>query len=224
MNDVIQFGESNKTMSSREISEITGKAHNDVMKAIRKMEPAWNKVAGGNFSLGSYTDKNGQNRPCFFLSKKECLFIATKFNDEARAKLVLRWEALESGQEKPMMSKPQTTAEIILAQSQLLVEQERRMLEIENKQQQMEEKISEIAVRTKTDIQYSTIVGFAKRYGIELPLEKASTLGTVSKNLCKQYLLETGKVPDPRFGTVNTYPDSVLYETFEKYYPSIRFR
>jgi phage regulator Rha-like protein len=43
-NDLIQFGESRQTMSSLEIAKLTGKPHNDVMKAIRKMEPAWEKV------------------------------------------------------------------------------------------------------------------------------------------------------------------------------------
>ena len=65
------------------------------MEAIRKMEPAWKKVAASNFRLGSYKDSNGQLRPCYQLTKTECLYIATKFNDEARAKLVLRWEELE---------------------------------------------------------------------------------------------------------------------------------
>ena len=83
------------TMTSIEIAEATGKPHNDVLKAIRKMEPAWEKVNGGKFSLVEYTDKKGQLRPCFSLTKTECLYIATKFNDEARAKLVLRWERLE---------------------------------------------------------------------------------------------------------------------------------
>ena len=42
-------------MTSLEIAALTGKPHNDVMKAIRKMEPAWVKVVKGrNFSLGSY--------------------------------------------------------------------------------------------------------------------------------------------------------------------------
>ena len=59
------------------------------------MEPAWTKIAQGKFSLGSYKDLNGQLRPCYSLTKTECLYIATKFNDEARAKLVLRWEQLE---------------------------------------------------------------------------------------------------------------------------------
>ena len=65
------------------------------MQAIRNMEPGWEKVAGLKFQLGSYKDLNGQLRPCYQLTKTECLYIATKFNDEARAKLVLRWEELE---------------------------------------------------------------------------------------------------------------------------------
>ena len=40
-----------QTMTSLEIAELTGKQHNDLMKAIRKMEPAWEKVQGGKFSL-----------------------------------------------------------------------------------------------------------------------------------------------------------------------------
>lgn len=82
-------------MSSIDIAEIAGKPHNDLLKAIRAMEPAWQKVAQGNFSLGSYQDRNGQMRPCYLLTKTESLYVATKFNDEARARLVLRWEQLE---------------------------------------------------------------------------------------------------------------------------------
>ena len=82
-------------MTSLEIAEVTGKPHNDVLKAIRKMEQAWVKVNGGNFSLVDYTDSKGEHRPCYSLSKTECLYIATKFNDEARAKLVIRWQQLE---------------------------------------------------------------------------------------------------------------------------------
>ena len=51
------------------------------------MEPAWLKVNGGNFSLVEYRDKKGQLRPCYSLTKMECLYIAT--NDEVHAKFVL---------------------------------------------------------------------------------------------------------------------------------------
>ena len=88
-----------QTMTSLEIAELTGKQHKHVMEAIRKMEPAWVKTCGSNFRLTSRTivQPNGGTRevPCYQLTKTECLYIATKFNDEARAKLVLRWEELE---------------------------------------------------------------------------------------------------------------------------------
>ena len=86
-------------MTSLEIATLTGKQHNDVLKAIRKMEPAWEKVQGGKFSLlqKSYDLPNGGKKlmPYYSLKKIETLYIATKFNDEARARLVIRWEELE---------------------------------------------------------------------------------------------------------------------------------
>ena len=84
-----------QTMTSLEIAELTGKQHCHVMEAIRKMEPAWVKVNQSNFRLIEYKDNRGRLKPCYSLTKTECLYIATKFNDEARAKLVLRWEELE---------------------------------------------------------------------------------------------------------------------------------
>ena len=82
-------------MTSLEIAELTGKQHCHVMEAIRKMEPAWVKVNESNFRLIEYKDNRGRLKPCYQLTKTECLYIATKFNDEARAKLVFRWEELE---------------------------------------------------------------------------------------------------------------------------------
>lgn len=83
-------------MTSREIADYTGKQHKDVLEAIRGMEPAWEKVNGRKFPLVEYTDAKGEKRPMYELTKTECLYVATKFNDEARAKLVLRWEKLET--------------------------------------------------------------------------------------------------------------------------------
>lgn len=92
MEDIVR----KETMTSLEIAEVTGKRHSDVLEAIRNMENAWVKVAQRKFPLGSYKDANNQDRPCYILNKTECLYVATKFNDEARAKLVLRWEELEN--------------------------------------------------------------------------------------------------------------------------------
>ena len=97
-----------QTITSLEIAELTGKQHKDVLKAIRNMEPSWEKVCGRNFALTSRTivQPNGGTRevPCYVLTKTECLYIATKFNDEARAKLVLRWEELEKADARRQMA------------------------------------------------------------------------------------------------------------------------
>ena len=119
-------------MTSLQIAEITGKRHADVMKSIRKMEPAWEKVAEGKFSLGSYKDENNQDRPCYSLNKEECLYIATKFNDEARAKLIKRWKELEEQHQKP--SVPQNYLEAL--KYLVKAEEEKQQLALENKKQQ----------------------------------------------------------------------------------------
>ena len=96
----IYKGQSEQTMTSLEIAELTGKQHKNVMQAIRNMEPAWEKVTGLKFQLceKSYLLANGvtKKQPFYQLTKTECLYIATKFNDESRAKLVLRWQELET--------------------------------------------------------------------------------------------------------------------------------
>ena len=95
-------------MTSLEIAELTGKQHKDVLKAIRNMEPAWENVTGRKFALckKTYLLANGVKKlqPYYSLTKTECLYIATKFNDEARAKLVLRWEQLEMEDVRRKMS------------------------------------------------------------------------------------------------------------------------
>ena len=85
-------------MTSLDIAQVTGKMHKDVLKAIRNMEPAWLKVNGRRFALVEYKDSKGELRPCYSLTKTECLYIATKFSDEARARLVKRWYQLECEQ------------------------------------------------------------------------------------------------------------------------------
>ena len=87
-------------MTSREIAELAGKQHKHVLRDIRNMEPAWEKVNGSKFGLVEYVDEKGEKRPEYQLDKREALYIATKWNDETRAKLILRWEELEKAQQK----------------------------------------------------------------------------------------------------------------------------
>ena len=142
MGDLIQFAESQQTMSSLEIAKLTGKPHNDVMKAIRKMEPAWEEVHQGKFSL-MYRETeigNGATRkdPYYELTKTECLYVATKFNDTARAKLVIRWEELEKQARTGMIALPNFTDPAEAAMAWGKEYREKQVLSIENQTLQRE--------------------------------------------------------------------------------------
>ena len=86
---------SNQLISSRVLAQIVGKSHRHLLGYIREMEPIWVAFNQPKFGLVNYTDAKGEKRPCYMLKPEEVLFIATKFDDVSRAKLVLRWKELE---------------------------------------------------------------------------------------------------------------------------------
>lgn len=121
-------------MSSLEIAELTSMRHSDVMRAIRNMENAWVKISQRKFALTFRIIElpNGGTRkdPIYELNKTECLYIATKFNDEARAKLVIRWEELELEKQKQTTSLPQNYLEALKAL--VVSEEQKQALQAEN--------------------------------------------------------------------------------------------
>ena len=126
MNELLKNTE---MMTSLQIAEVTGKLHKDVLEAIRNMEPAWVKVNGRKFPLVEYKDAKGEMRPMYQLNKTERLYVATKFNDEARAKLVIRWEELERERMAGGFQIPQNFSEAL----RLAAEQAERV-EVQQKQ------------------------------------------------------------------------------------------
>ena len=107
-----ELNSNKKTMSSLEIAELAGRNHKDVMRSISDMEPAWVKEGGRNFALTSYVDQWNRQQPCYELDYRECMYIASKFEDGTRAKLVLRWDALETGKAEPIISSVKTESNI----------------------------------------------------------------------------------------------------------------
>lgn len=157
--DLIQFGEAQQTMSSLEIARLTGKPHNDVLKAIRAMEPAWEETTEGKFSRSEYKDSTGRSLPCFELTKTECLYVATKFNDKARAKLVIRWEELERKARANMLQLPDFTNPAEAARAWAQEYEQKTVLALENKR--LEEENVQLAAENqelKNDRNYLDLI------------------------------------------------------------------
>ena len=86
-----------ETMTSLEIAEVTGKEHKHVMRDIRVL--LMQGVSGSNFGLSSYKhhQPNGGTKdiPCYILTKKGCMILASGYDALLREKIINRWEELE---------------------------------------------------------------------------------------------------------------------------------
>lgn len=111
-------------ITSIEIAEATGKLHKNVMRDIRNMEPAWEKEHGLKFEQMQIREELPNNgyrlRNVYILTKLESLYVATKFNDEARARLVLRWADLEKKAIQPLPIQKGEPLKMLVTEQEIL--------------------------------------------------------------------------------------------------------
>ena len=121
-------------MSSIEISELTGRRHDNVVRDIRKLLKQG--VNALNFEEVNYKDAKGEDRPMFNLTKKGCLILASGYNAVLREKIIDRWESLETGKATPAYQVPQSFADALMlaAQQQKQIEEQTKQLEAKDKQ------------------------------------------------------------------------------------------
>lgn len=97
------------TMRSLDIAELTGKRHADVMRDIRNLlEQGVNER---NFALVDYADKKGEKRPCYDLTPKGVLILASGYDAVLREKIINRLEELETARrnaERPTLPNNRT--------------------------------------------------------------------------------------------------------------------
>ena len=127
---------SKETMSSLQIAEITGKRHDAILRDIRHL--ITKGVNAHNFVEVEYTDKKGEKRPCFELTKKGCLILASGYDAKLRERIIDRWEELESEKQKECFQVPKSFSEAL----QLAADQARQ---IEEQQKAIEQKDARIS-------------------------------------------------------------------------------
>lgn len=91
--DQLMSAQTEQTITSLEVAELTGKEHKHIMRDIRNLLDQG--VAQTNFGPGSYKDAQNQERPMFLLTKKGCLILASGYDALLREKIIDRWEELE---------------------------------------------------------------------------------------------------------------------------------
>lgn len=87
------------TMSSREIAELTGKEHKNVLADIRDMLESLGQTSA-DFSA-NLPDSYGRLQPTYSLPKRETLILVSGYSTELRARIIDRWQELEAKATQP---------------------------------------------------------------------------------------------------------------------------
>ena len=195
-----------KYLSSMEVAEMVDKDHAHLMRDIRNYIDLLNQSNFGSvdfFREDTYKDAKGETRNCYMISKKGCEFIAHKMTGQKgaifTAKYIERFHEMQDALQKPM-----TQLEIMQMSINQLVEQERRMNELESRMDMIEAKSLTVPN------EYFTVAGFASIRNKKIDMVTAKMLGKKAAKLSKEFDYPIGKVPDERFGHVNTYHVDIL--------------
>lgn len=87
-----------KTMSSLEIAKITGKQHKHVMRDIRNLleQGVQESNFGLSFIIRELPNGGSKKEPCYNLTKKGSLILASGYDALLRERIIDRWEVLET--------------------------------------------------------------------------------------------------------------------------------
>ena len=97
MSSPIPFSNAPATMSSREIAELTGKRHGNVMRDIEKQLTELLGEGGLlKFEDTHRNEQNSQEYRIYRLPKRECLIVVSGYSVELRARIIDRWMELEA--------------------------------------------------------------------------------------------------------------------------------
>ena len=192
-----------KTMSSREIAEITGKQHAHVMRDLRS---TLDSIAESKNGLGvyeaNYLDSNGQQRPMYLLDKKATLLIVSGYDVNLRLAIINRWEELETQNATKL---PSTYIEAL--ESLILAEKQKEalLLESQEKQARIEKLIHNSKLYTVTELakevglrsaqELNKILSEKKiQYKVNETYVLSAKYASLGYTSIKQDILENGKV------------------------------
>ena len=111
---------------------------------------------------------------------------------------------------------PMSQLEIARMSLDMLIEQEKRLNAIEERQSSVDNEIKEINAKLeKHQEDWYTVAGYASLLGMDISLQEAGKLGRKASKIAKNNEIVLDTTPDPRFGTVNVYPRWILEEVFK---------
>ncbi len=155
MNAPALIGKVAATMTSREIAELTGSTHDNVLKTVRRLVAEG--VVSGNETPYLHP-QNGQTYLQFALSFRDTMVVISGYSAELRAKIIDRWQELEAEAAPALnLRQPAQMLAVAVQLAEIVQEQQATLLA-----QAPKVKFAE-AVGASADLQ--TVAGVAKALG-----------------------------------------------------------
>ncbi len=165
-----------RKMSSREIAELTGKSHDNVLRDARVL------VAGGVLKTEETPyihPQNGQTYPEFLLDERDSLVLVSGYDAALRARIIDRWIELES---KPAfdvasLNDPKVLLALLTDNVRKVVNLEADNTELTNENQLLEQKVCADAPKVEF---FNAVTVTHETYSVG---EAAKLIGTGQKRL-----------------------------------------
>lgn len=140
-----------KYIDSREVAEMVGKQHNDLLKDIRRyvQQLSEGKISRTDFFTESqYTDKSNRQKPCYLVTKKGCEFIAHKLTGvkgtEFTAKYINRFHEMEDTIKTQLPHGNDLIALAVIEAHKMLEQKDKKIQALETEVVEMNNTISEM--------------------------------------------------------------------------------
>lgn len=135
MNEIEKVSEAinaSEYMTSMEVAEITGKEHKHVMRDIRVLleQGVHESNFGLTFIIRTLPNNAQRKDPCYNITKKGCLILASGYNALLREKIINRWEELEKEKRSGNFVIPSTFSEALMLAAKQAEEIERQQKQI----------------------------------------------------------------------------------------------
>ena len=228
MNDLIVGGGEKGRMTSREIAELAGKNHFDVLRDVRSLIEQ-GAITDSNFAVSTYKDASGRHNPMYSLDFKATMTLVTGYDAKRRAMVIDRWISLETAVATTTYTLPATFAEALHMLANTVEEKElalkQRDIAIKTKAYISDTKtataMATASVAVRKQKQLENELGRGRDYKAAKAIPWVSELLTPSKGmwsmLGKKLVLlsaELGhrieRIENQEFGHVNAYHVDVI--------------
>ena len=192
-----------KFIDSREVAEMVGKQHNELLKDIRRYaeQLGEGKIPQSDFFTEStYVNIQNKKMPCYQVTKKGCEFIAHKLTGvkgtEFTAKYINRFHEMEDAIKAHIPTGNELIALAVVEAQKLLAQKEEEIKQLEDSVQQMDKVITELtpkadyADRILSSNDCMTVTQIAQDYGLSaVSFNRILSRAGIQRKVGEQWIL-----------------------------------